>query len=239
MNVPIHRGQTAQVRATMRFSEYNININDLGLTLHEDGPRPGVARVEKKIRLRIRHTCHQCQTAFSRNRVCRTCTHQQCPQCPRDPVRRNRDRSEMITSREGEIIAPTETQSGSIVNDQFGLNTLSIAHRSTERPQVAQGRIEYRCHECETSFVVGTPNFCPNCGHRRCDECAGRLARPILPPEDEPSPSIAGMHRQRVWRKPRMRVRWNCHECQGVFRSGSRTCPGCEHTRCNLCSRQP
>lgn len=43
---------------------------------------------------------------------------------------------------------------------------------------------------------------------------------------------------QRVDKKPRMRVRWTCHECQSTF-GRERTCPSCQHEKCKSCTRYP
>lgn len=44
---------------------------------------------------------------------------------------------------------------------------------------------------------------------------------------------------QRVYRKPRQRVRYVCHECTTPFISHSRTCGKCAHERCHDCRDQP
>jgi len=236
MSAPIQRGHTAQTRATMRFEQYNIDVSTLGLTLHEDGPRSGVERVEKKIRMRIRYSCHLCEATFSKDRVCRKCDHHQCSQCPRDPPKRSRERSDPIDPPQWPNQSYTETRPGhaSTVTDRSSLSRLPIVSRSSQAPGLPQERIQYQCHECETNFVIGTAHY-----------CSGRLARPVLPPVDLDitltlqSHHDGCMQKQRVWRKPRMRVRWNCHECQGVFRSGERECISCQHIRCNQCTRSP
>jgi len=45
-------------------------------------------RVEKPIRMRIHRTCHKCQTTFGGNKICVTCEHPRCSQCPRYPVKK-------------------------------------------------------------------------------------------------------------------------------------------------------
>lgn len=44
---------------------------------------------------------------------------------------------------------------------------------------------------------------------------------------------------QRIYRKPRQRVRYTCHECTTPFQSHSRTCDKCAHERCLECRDRP
>ncbi|CAD0108666.1 unnamed protein product [Aureobasidium uvarum] len=44
---------------------------------------------------------------------------------------------------------------------------------------------------------------------------------------------------QRVYRKPRQRVRYTCHECSTPFRSHGRECDKCRHERCLDCRDKP
>jgi hypothetical protein len=44
---------------------------------------------------------------------------------------------------------------------------------------------------------------------------------------------------QRIYRKPRQRVRYTCHECSTPFQSHGRTCGKCAHERCLECRDRP
>lgn len=44
---------------------------------------------------------------------------------------------------------------------------------------------------------------------------------------------------QRVYRKPRQRVRYTCHECSTLFQSHNRICDKCAHVRCLQCRDRP
>lgn len=44
---------------------------------------------------------------------------------------------------------------------------------------------------------------------------------------------------QRVYRKPRQRVRYTCHECSTPFQSHNRMCEKCGHARCLECRDRP
>ncbi|KAG9524970.1 hypothetical protein KCV07_g1422, partial [Aureobasidium melanogenum] len=44
---------------------------------------------------------------------------------------------------------------------------------------------------------------------------------------------------QRVYRKPRQRVRYTCHECSTPYQSHNKICAKCSHARCLECRDQP
>jgi hypothetical protein len=101
------------------------------------------------------------------------------------------------------------------------------------------------CHKCDTVFSSSSKNECDKCQHSRCNLC------PRWPPKSDkatnvpaaeaqapvdPVPMVAVV--QRVYRKPRQRVRYKCDQCQAFFIDGS-TCQECGHDRCSGCSRDP
>lgn len=105
--------------------------------------------------------------------------------------------------------------------------------------------IRRQCHECQTPIVPATNTKCSNCGHIRCTLC------PRYPPKPEKwtagSPGdakpVGGEVRmvqcvQRVYRKPRQRVRFTCEQCQAVF-VNTDECGQCGHERCKDCIRMP
>jgi hypothetical protein len=127
-------------------------------------------------------------------------------------------------------------------------------------------RVHRKCHLCTTSFGVGKE--CPKCKHVRCKECPrvppkrteaereeSRKKRaalikeraekaPIIPDWD-PTPKKIVLKRPAktggqdlYYRKPRQRIRRNCCQCQRMF-TGTKTCEGCQHTRCTDCPRDP
>ena len=42
-----------------------------------------------------------------------------------------------------------------------------------------------------------------------------------------------------VYKKPRQRIRRNCHQCGTLFVKGSKDCEKCGHVRCSDCPRDP
>lgn len=96
------------------------------------------------------------------------------------------------------------------------------------------------CHECSTPILPASRQDCQNCGHLRCTLCprwphkAGKHAQGS--PGDAPAKPVATV--ERVYRKPRQRVRWTCDRCQSPFSDRDR-CGNCDHERCDDCVRSP
>lgn len=89
--------------------------------------KSNVQRVEKKPRMRIRWTCHQCKATFGRAKLCPQCSHQRCSECVRYPPKKTGERSKKESSK---VEAPAAV---------------------TEVPTVGA------CHECKTEFTIGAP----------------------------------------------------------------------------------
>lgn len=43
----------------------------------------------------------------------------------------------------------------------------------------------------------------------------------------------------RTWKKPRLRVRYTCHKCSTMYRSGEKTCANCGQEKCSETIRDP
>lgn len=128
-------------------------------------------------------------------------------------------------------------------------------------------RIHRTCHLCQHTFGPG--HECPNCRHRRCQQCArsppkrsdqekeesrekqealaekSRELDPIIPHCGFTEPLVLTRPRPRtggenhVYKKTRMRIRRYCHQCDASFQPSSRICNKCGHTRCGDCERTP
>ncbi|KAI9053170.1 hypothetical protein LZ554_003436 [Drepanopeziza brunnea f. sp. 'monogermtubi'] len=128
-------------------------------------------------------------------------------------------------------------------------------------------RIHRTCHQCETTF--GANKVCSQCQHARCKSCPryppkktdkGKwekaqkkenvtpsivvyiepdtywgLREQILLTKPSPRPGAQPL----VRKKPKQRVRRNCHECGTLFPGGCKICPNCDHLRCVDCPRDP
>ncbi|KAM0321699.1 hypothetical protein ACHAQA_009938 [Verticillium albo-atrum] len=127
-------------------------------------------------------------------------------------------------------------------------------------------RVHRNCASCNAAF--SSAKECPSCGHAKykryppkrteAEKIASRERRaaiikankenpPIIPDygyyddKKEPvlkKPSKCG-GQDLVHKKPRQRIRRTCHECAGLFTSGSKDCAKCGHVRCTDCPRDP
>ena len=100
--------------------------------------------------------------------------------------------------------------------------------------------IRRTCHECDTLFKPARRTDCQNCSHVRCRLCPRFPTRSEKWPQgsskDEEPKMVATV--QRVYKKPRQRVRWSCHACSTMFVDRER-CRTCGHDRCKSCPRTP
>jgi hypothetical protein len=70
-------------RARMLFERYRVPYDEVtDVVPGQDGHEIG-QRVHAPIRMRVRYSCHLCNTTFRHERACRNCSHQRCDQCPR------------------------------------------------------------------------------------------------------------------------------------------------------------
>ncbi|KAF2429024.1 hypothetical protein EJ08DRAFT_591477, partial [Tothia fuscella] len=223
----VHRERTRAL-----FAKYGLSVEARewipSPPLNQIVPR-GVLRVEKPIRMRIRYTCHLCHTMFGTAKQCRKCQHRRCLSCPREPPRRPRNEEEdkenniKVRSREG---TPGPT-----------------SRSSSAGPLPVVQRTRRTCHQCTTEFPVGTAQICTKCGHLRCSKCprglesmwsCGREENEGNDGDTEPSRKT-----ERIYRKPRQRIRWVCDQCSTTYLEGSQICRDCLHKRCDFCTRIP
>jgi hypothetical protein len=101
-------------------------------------------------------------------------------------------------------------------------------------------RVHRTCCRCEHSFGRDS-NSCPQCRHVRCIKCPRIPAKLDKWPDGYPGDVIPGEPERnlRQWKKPRVRVRWTCHQCRKLFMEGEYQCANCSHTRCTTCDREP
>jgi hypothetical protein len=90
------------------------------------------------------------------------------------------------------------------------------------------------CHECKAHIDPAIRTNCESCGHQLCAACPRNNIRSQQWNLGEPK-MVATV--QRVYRKPRQRIRWNCHECHTML--VERRCRECGHERCKDCPRTP
>lgn len=125
-------------------------------------------RIEKPIRMRIHRTCHQCNTTFGGNKICTSCQHNRCSQCPRYPPKKDKTKGKRKEIEE--IVGGIE------VDDYYGLReqiVLTIPSRTGGQGLVRKTpkqRVRRTCHQCSTMFTAGN-KICASCNHVRCVDC--------------------------------------------------------------------
>jgi hypothetical protein len=80
-------------------------------------PKNPADRVHKKVRMRVKHTCHQCSTVYGYSRICISCQHERCGDCTRFPARRKgkKPKEEIVAVADSEpkrLCACHECQTG-------------------------------------------------------------------------------------------------------------------------------
>lgn len=217
-----------------------------------------VKRVEKPIKMRVRRTCHRCQTTFGSDRVCSNCQHVRCKACPRHPPARTKEEkearalakakgkqpekpSDSDTPATAAIIEPATTQKV----ERTPLTMESRTGGQDVMYKEIKQRVRRTCHQCQTIFT-GRSTVCESCGHIRCrncprepyvlslgfldsslanETCSAKLDKyPDGYPGDAEPPSERP---QRVWKKPRMRVRYFCEKCDTFYVPGENICTTC------------
>lgn len=105
--------------------------------------------------------------------------------------------------------------------------------------------IRRSCHQCEKPFIPASRTECENCQHNRCTLCPRHPSKPekwpMGSPGDEKAPEAdPRMVRavQRVYKRPRQRVRYTCERCQLTIVNPDGICD-CGHARCGNCVRNP
>ncbi|RMZ72486.1 Zinc finger RING FYVE PHD-type [Pyrenophora seminiperda CCB06] len=232
------RNAMQQERARALFAKYGLTLES-----HEwiaaPAAKPTVERVEKSIRMRVHRSCHRCGTLYGADKVCRQCEHKRCKKCPRYPKKKTAEEKQTEKEKEG-----TEQPKRK--------RKLTIRTRAGDELvyQPARQRIRRTCHVCDQIFIPAAATVCENCQHVRCTRCAREPAKLSKWPTGYPGDAAAEPDSEtevekqlekfrRTWRKPRMRVRWQCEQCSSLFLNNSPQCPGCGHERCDKCTRSP
>jgi hypothetical protein len=166
-----------QERARALFAKY-------GLTLEPEewmSPRNlEVKRVEKPIRMRVRRTCHRCQTTFGSDKVCASCQHVRCKKCPRHPPPRTKEEKEARALAKAQGKAPENPAAAgpsgpapAAVPAKKPKQPLTLPSRTGGQDLVykqIRQRVRRTCHRCQTVFS-GDSKECENCAHIRCKKC--------------------------------------------------------------------
>lgn len=155
-----------------------------GLTLEpgewKSPPEMPLQRVTQPIRMRVRRTCHRCQTTFGPEKVCVNCQHPRCKKCPRFPPARSKDEAEP------QLLMP-KPKIAEIITRHRAAQPISPHIRITGDPKApltkpsrtggqdivhkpVRQRVRRHCHRCGTLFISGSRE-CESCKHTRCKKC--------------------------------------------------------------------
>ncbi|KAJ6144614.1 hypothetical protein N7470_008509 [Penicillium chermesinum] len=224
-----------QEKARALFSKYGLTLEpgewkspaDLQLT-----------RVTKPIRMRVRRTCHRCETVFGPDKVCVNCQHPRCKKCPRDP----RD----PPAREQEPRLPNEypplpkTKIAEIRARERGETRVDPYLRFTGNPAAPFVKPSQSGGQDLIRKTV-RQRECAKCAHVRCKKCPREPVNlekyPDGYPGDADPPEL--LKPDRTYRKSRRRVHYICHVCETDLIPGASTCSKCGQAKCAETRRIP
>ena len=238
-------------RGAALFAKYGL---DLPERPWPQSPERSRQRVERPVRMRVRWTCHQCQTGMGADRRCPKCRHRHCQQCSRYPPRKEHpDRSHpaakdpapkhdpdsVAGNRHAEPAQPQALPNSRHRRSWWTSMPYKPGRSALIRRPIRQ-RIHRTCHVCAMALVTDKRE-CPSCQHRVCVRC------PREPLQNyELSPLYSG-HRvtskgeqaEPIPQPTRMRTRYVCHQCGPNSGYKHDRCPDCAHDRCELCPGEP
>jgi len=223
-----------QEKARALFAKYGLTLEPGEWMMKPTNAN--VQRVEKPVRMRVRRSCHRCLAAFGANMTCPHCQHARCKKCFRYPPSKPREgkgkgKEKAVTATPAPKAAPKPSKV-----------VLSIPSRTGGQDRVRRPirmRVRRFCHRC-SALYDGDATVCEQCSHIRCKKCPRDPPKLKKWPDGYPGDAEPVVEPQeRVWRKPRRRIRWTCHTCDQVFSLGGKVCTGCSHERCKDCIRDP
>ncbi|KAF3483105.1 uncharacterized protein GIQ15_02429 [Arthroderma uncinatum] len=234
-------------RARALFAKYGLTLEPgewitgpaTGMTSTPAGitsaqPPREVERVEKPIRMRVRRNCHRCLATFGADKGKERSQKKIVSVAGGAGGTRDRDRDrERERERERDEGRKTTCPEKIMLTIPSRTGGQDLVHKPVRQ------RVRRTCHICNTLFE-GNATECLNCNHIRCKKCPRDPAKLNKYPDGYPGDAEPPFEPQeRVWRRPRRRVRWTCHECSSMFTGGEKICLKCQHERCNDCIRDP
>ncbi|KGO65262.1 Zinc finger, FYVE/PHD-type [Penicillium italicum] len=235
--------KTQLERARTLFAKYGLTVDT---SEWKTSPDPQLTRVTKPIRMRVRRTCHRCDTTFGAEKVCINCQHTRCTKCPRYPTARNKDHE---TSTRSPKLPETYVHQPRLIPRTSHLKLSTTKEIPIKMPSLTGGqdlvhrlvhqRIHRYCHLCTTILTPGSKE-CPSCIEERCKTSPRDTAKLEKYPDgyanDTTSPKL---NPERTFRKPRRRVHYECHVCETWFQGNANTCAKCGQAKCDKTKRFP
>lgn len=200
--------KTAAESSARQEEKARILFAKYGMTLGPDEWTRSVTsdaeRIEKKVRMRIKRTCHRCQTTYGADKVCNNCQHRRCKKCPRYPTKRVKEVQQKDDKPQDKATAAAKKQKQEILSImsrrtgqdmQFGPKIDKLAGGYSGDPEETfpkalrqrkkvRIRIRWKCHHCQEIFLA-PEKICAKCGHERCGECPRDPLKKNKPPPDE------------------------------------------------------
>lgn len=238
-------------KAQQLYSRYGLLYQAQEHTSQDERPRK-LRRVERPIRIRVHWTCHVCKMQFKMEKSCVECGHRRCPQCSRQPPKRVQDvldsgrymmeqselsQQEIVSSDEDETREPSanSTPNSTPVHSAMPSPSPSL---ELDLDLEADGQTEHASFDF--SFYARPSAAVRLFGsdfnqdrfeaHRRMSKmnrCSMGLTG-LRTYSDGDVPMMRAV--QRVYRKPRQRVRYTYEHCGTTLVEGDR-CRECNHDR--------
>ncbi|KAJ5356348.1 hypothetical protein N7517_010957 [Penicillium concentricum] len=233
---------TQNEKARALFAKYGLTVDTSEWKTPTDLQ---ITRVTKPIRMRVRRTCHRCETTFGADKVCVNCQHTRCTKCPRYPPTRKDGEP---TTRKPKVpdvyvyqprLFPRTSHLKLSTTKEISLKMPSPTGGADFVRRPVRQRVHRSCHLCASTFIPGSKE-CPNCSHVRCKICPRDPAKLDKYPDgyagdaDPPKPRP-----ERTFKKTRRRVHYECHVCQTWFQGNAETCLKCGQAKCDETRRIP
>ncbi|KAI7365253.1 hypothetical protein KC354_g5040 [Hortaea werneckii] len=245
--ISLPRGGSNDERARLLLQKYGLTYDRHVRAGGAEEPPGKIRRVEKPVRIRIHWQCHECRTYFGRERSCASCGHRRCPDCIRTPpkkIERMMDSNRQLQlDEQGSQPAAAATPAEGVTYAEDAPQTSALPAGQSSRPLEAREPSETHAHDNITSFPGLAMYARPRSGERLALQ-PGVNPRPRRDQHSHEGGLILGNEPQmvktvqRVYKKPRQRVRYTCDRCQTIFVDAER-CRSCGHDRCSDCNRDP
>ncbi|OQO09486.1 hypothetical protein B0A48_04887 [Cryoendolithus antarcticus] len=221
-------------KARVLFAQYGVAYTPVRRTTEE--PPRKVRRVEKPIRIRLRWSCHECSTPLGLQGLCGGCGHRKCGKCVKEPPKKVRD---VIEGAKESVQADVEMGNAEEVarksRTDMTRDSIPAAPRAIPTRQAFGSLLE--------PLAVLEANDPHSNSMLPLLSAKSPMLMYTLKPNGRGGTNIVHRIRNapfidRVYKKPRQRVRWTCERCQTPFREHE-VCQICDHARCEGCIRDP
>lgn len=224
-----------RTRALFEKYGYTVAPSQSSEPLAEDQRK----RVEKSVRIRIHWTCHECQRTFANEKTCNGCGHRRCRECVRSPPKKA---ARLAVSQEARAAGGVPVGAASVtaappVPMELAAATDPVAIADKQEEQAGEAGATLPSDE-EVRNIYTKPQYTvrtrPRTGYHYMDPAAEAEWRRNGKPTDVHLVATV----QRVYKKPRQRIRYTCEHCRSTF-VDRYACRNCGHQRCEDCVRYP